>query len=217
MSADGSASPAPGTYRTIQREVEHEPDKIKGSRHIARVARVTSLAEVEAVLDVARAAHPEAGHHAYAFRLRQPTVTSRSSDDGEPTGSAGAPLLARLEGADLLDVVVVVSRIFGGTKLGVGGLVRAYGGAATEALELAGECSVVPRVRLRLEHGYEESGAVAGVLHAFDLTPERADYADVVRLELEVEEHRRGELERELAEATAGRARTAPIQAPPPG
>ena len=200
----------PGIYRTVAQELEHEPEKIKGSRHIARVCRVSTEREVAAILRETAARVRQANHHAYAYRLRSPRLVSHASDDGEPAGSAGAPILARLEGGDLADVLVVVSRIFGGTKLGVGGLVRAYGGAATEALELAGVCEVVPRIRLVLEHSYEDSAAVAAALHSVRAEVVESDYGSSVRLSLVVLEHLAEELGVAMRDGTRGRARLAP-------
>jgi uncharacterized YigZ family protein len=146
---------APPPYRTIAEGLRHEPPKTKGSRHIATIAPVATTAAAEAVVARVRDEMPDATHHAFAWRLRAgdgPSGLSfRSSDDGEPSGSAGRPILAQIDGRELTDVVVVVTRYFGGTKLGVGGLVRAYGGAAAEALDLAEIVEVVPEVTLRVQ------------------------------------------------------------------
>jgi putative IMPACT (imprinted ancient) family translation regulator len=101
---------------------------------------------------------------------------------------------------------VVVTRWFGGTKLGTGGLVRAYGGAAGQALDRAERTRLVVMERLSIEHPYECSGAVTGLLAAWRLEPLEADYGGVVRLVLEVPEERRDEFVRELTDRTSGRA-----------
>lgn len=121
-------------YRTPRGERTAEIE-IKRSRFIARVAHVETEAEARAVIEEERSLHPKARHHCSAFVLDPDSRTQRFSDDGEPSGTAGAPILEVLTGHGLTYVVAVVTRYFGGTLLGAGGLVRAYGGAVSEALD----------------------------------------------------------------------------------
>jgi uncharacterized YigZ family protein len=108
---------------------------VVNSRFIATIGRADSVAEARQFIQTVRDEMPGATHHVYAFKVGYgSSVTEGMSDDGEPSGTAGPPVLAVLRGADLGDVVVVVTRFFGGTRLGTGGLVRAYGGAAKEAV-----------------------------------------------------------------------------------
>ena len=194
-------------YLTVARGLVHEPETLKGSRHVATVRTVRDAEDVTRELEAARGRMPKATHHAYAWRLGPPPGTTRSSDDGEPGGTAGAPILDRIVGAELYDVLVVVSRVFGGTKLGAGGLVRAYGGAAGEALGLAGTRELIPTRRVRLVHQWADSGAVAGVLHAFGLHADDGTFSERVELELEVPLARLHGLGRAVRDATGGRAR----------
>jgi uncharacterized YigZ family protein len=115
-------------------EAEYE---IKKSRFIARVVPVQSREEVNAGVQAARADYPDARHHCWAYLLGKPADAAGAgmSDDGEPAGTAGRPILNVLQHGQLGDVLVVVSRYFGGIKLGAGGLVRAYGTATQQALE----------------------------------------------------------------------------------
>ncbi len=108
---------------------------VVNSRFIATIGRADTVAEARQFIQAIRDEMPDATHHVYAFRVGYGgSVTEGMSDDGEPSGTSGPPVLAVLRGADLGDVVIVVTRYFGGTKLGTGGLVRAYGGAAKEAI-----------------------------------------------------------------------------------
>lgn len=110
----------------------------KKSRFLAFLYPVGSPDEVEAKIAEVRSAHHDAAHHCTAYRLvASPEPIAASDDAGEPSGSAGAAILHRLEEADLLNILAVVVRYFGGTKLGVGGLIRAYGDATEAALEAA--------------------------------------------------------------------------------
>jgi len=116
------------------------------SRFLAYACPVAAPEEAEAVLSRLRREHHAARHIPYAYRLH--SGEGRASDDGEPSGSAGRPILSVIEGEDLGDVLVAVVRYFGGVKLGVGGLARAYRDAAREALVAAGSRPVVPEKRL---------------------------------------------------------------------
>ena len=123
--------------------------EVKRSRFLCRVARVESEEDAHAVIAEERRAYGTAGHHCSAFILGPDAGTLRSNDDGEPSGTAGPPILDALQGAQLSDVVAVVTRWFGGTLLGTGGLVQAYGDATRAALAVAG--SRRRELRQRLE------------------------------------------------------------------
>ncbi|GAA2336269.1 YigZ family protein [Saccharopolyspora halophila] len=119
--------------RTIKRPGEHEIE-IKKSRFICALARVTEEEQAREFIQQRRKAHHDARHNCSAFVLGDAGEIQKSSDDGEPAGTAGVPMLEVLRRNELTNVVAVVTRYFGGIKLGAGGLVRAYGGAVTEAL-----------------------------------------------------------------------------------
>lgn len=108
---------------------------VVNSRFIATAGRADTVEDAKAVIQAVRDEMPDATHHVYAFKVGYGgSVIEGMSDDGEPSGTAGPPVLAVLRGAEIGDIVVVVTRYFGGTKLGTGGLVRAYGGAAKAVL-----------------------------------------------------------------------------------
>jgi uncharacterized YigZ family protein len=135
---------------TLDGEHRHEDD-IRKSRFLAQAAPV---ADVSSAMDfIARVSDPSANHNCWAYRIGQ---SYRFSDDGEPGGSAGKPILQAIEGQDLDRVAVVVTRWFGGIKLGVGGLIRAYGGTAAECLRRAQRQPIIDTVRVRFALGYAE-------------------------------------------------------------
>lgn len=155
--------------KTIRRAVEHEIAKRKGSRFIAAAWPLGGHGDEEVQGDMAqrqvkelladqRAKFPSACHHCYAYT----TLDGREicSDDGEPHGTAGKPILAALQRAQLVDVCVVVSRIFGGTLLGTGGLIRAYGAGAQEVLEYVEIVDKVPTTLLRIYAPFAHIDAV---------------------------------------------------------
>jgi uncharacterized YigZ family protein len=124
------------SYSTIARSATAEIE-VKRSRFLSRVVRVGDDPAARAVIIETRKRHHDAQHHCSAFVLG-PEAIQRSNDDGEPSGTAGAPMLEVLVGRGVSDVVAVVTRYFGGTLLGAGGLVRAYGDAVAAALDEAG-------------------------------------------------------------------------------
>jgi uncharacterized YigZ family protein len=178
-----------------------------GSRFFAFVAPAASADAAAAYVEALRRRHPDATHHCFAWRVGQPPA-ERAADAGEPSGTAGAPMLAALRGAGLTDTVAVVVRWFGGTKLGKGGLVRAYGGALRAALESLPTVEVRVRDRLSVALPYERLGAVKRLLQppAVELAAER--YGAAVELDLDVEPEARAALEAALADlGLAARAR----------
>ena len=132
------------------------------SRFLARAAPVADPGEALAFL--AEVADAAATHNCWAYRIG---AEYRSSDDGEPAGTAGRPILAAIDGQGFDAVMVVVTRWFGGTKLGAGGLVRAYGGAAAECLRTARRREIVAMAELRLACDFADCGEVHAALPAF--------------------------------------------------
>ncbi len=187
--------------KTIATRVRTEPDPIKRSRHIATALPITSPDDLTLALEAVRREFPSANHHAWAMVVG--TVV-RCSDDGEPSGSAGRPILARIEGAGLTDVLVIVSRIFGGTKLGVGGLVRAYGGAAAAALDAA---VVIERIAKRtgtIRHDYALADKVARLLADLDVDEGEITWGSDVHRVVEVPESQWTHLEAGLRDLSKG-------------
>ncbi|WP_043496949.1 YigZ family protein [Georgenia sp. SUBG003] len=196
--------PARGT--DVRAETE-----VRRSRFVALLRRADDEDEARALVADARAAFPDARHHCSAFRVDVPgsNRVERSSDDGEPAGTAGMPMLEVLRGSGLTNVAAVVVRYFGGTRLGTGGLVRAYSEAVQGAL------AVTPRVRVEIvglwtvDVGHADAGRVEAELHARGMTVTDVAYgARTVRLTLAAADGDR--LVGVVASLTAGRAIPAP-------
>lgn len=192
-------------HRTLAARTRFTLDPVKGSRFVATLGPARDEEEARALLDSVRAEWPNATHHCWAWRLAD--GRSRSSDDGEPGGSAGRPILAQIEGHEIDDAVVVVTRWYGGTKLGVGGLIRAYGGCAGKALDAAEVVETARTVPIVLTHDYADTGVVQAALRAAELTPQSTDFGADVVVHLAVPEAEAEALARRLVDATAGRAR----------
>ncbi len=191
--------------KTVTAKVRHEGGPIKGSRFIATVVPATDEESAKQALAVVRAEMPDAGHHCSAWRLASPAI-ERASDDGEPGGSAGRPILAQLTGRDLVDTAVIVSRFWGGTKLGVGGLARAYGGAAGLALDLAPLEQWVARTAGVIIHEHGDTDAVVRAMSGVRSSDVDVVYAATVTRHIELAVDDVTELTGAIADATAGRA-----------
>jgi putative IMPACT (imprinted ancient) family translation regulator len=176
--------------------------EVRKSRFLALAAPIESEADAAAFLQAVHDA--SASHHCWAWRLGD---AYRSSDDGEPGGSAGRPILAAIDGQGYDRVVVVVLRWFGGVKLGVGGLVRAYGGAAAECLRTAPRRALVRSVEADLACDFALAGSVHALLVAVGAEKRAEGFEpEGLRLRLRLPASMVGELERRLRDLSRGAA-----------
>ncbi len=188
----------------------HLEEIVKRSRFLAYAAPVADEAAVVAWMASVR--DPDATHNCWAWKIGE---RSRYSDDGEPGGTAGRPILAAIERAELDRVAVLVTRFFGGIKLGAGGLVRAYGGAAARCLRETPQHEVVPQACASVEVGFGDTGLLFGLLeaHGAERLEERYGPAGLL-VALRLPARELPALEHALREATAGRVRLLPHQEP---
>lgn len=201
MSADAYLVPA----RRASAETE-----VTRSRFLATVERVDDEEDARAVVDDLRRTHHDARHHCSAWVLGPERAIERSHDDGEPAGTAGAPILEVVRGAGLSDVVVVVTRWFGGTLLGAGGLVRAYGDAARAGLDAAGTRRRLLLTELTLTLPHADAGRVEAALRDAGVSVLDVAWADAVTLRLGVRPEGLDELHARVASLTAGSASALP-------
>jgi putative IMPACT (imprinted ancient) family translation regulator len=183
--------------------------RVKGSRFLARVEPCGSRAAAEARLEEIRRTFHDASHVCWAWRLRsEPEPGEAWSDAGEPSGTAGVPIIGALRAEALWDVLGVVVRWFGGTRLGRGGLARAYRDAAAGAVLKAGRVEVVPGVRLEVQVPLARMGEAVRVLTACGAVwGTQSVEGDTFRVEVTVAGRDREELHRALTEATHGTGR----------
>ncbi|WP_255191198.1 IMPACT family protein [Natronobeatus ordinarius] len=195
------------TYRTVG-EPATASFVVQGSEFIGHVRPVESVEAAEAFVDAVTGEYADATHNVPAYRVRADAdgdfLREYSSDEGEPSGSAGKPALNVLAQRDLENVAVVVTRYYGGTNLGVGGLVRAYSRAVKEAVDEAGVVEERPHERISIELTYDDSGTVRGILESegyqFD-----AEYGERVHFDVRVPIAEAAAFRDRLRSATSGR------------
>ncbi len=191
---------APGGNGTFE-------SKIKGSRFIAICAPSAERKTAESIVAAQRRKYHDATHHCWAWReLATGEAAFAWDDNGEPSGTAGQPILKAIDGAGLRGAVVLVTRYFGGTKLGTGGLARAYAASAAGAVESSGNRQGMLAEKFRIMIDYTRLGAVNHLLESFPLIVTGREFTGDVGLNIAVSSSRAGHLEEMLAETTAGRA-----------
>ncbi|MEA3238400.1 MAG: YigZ family protein [Candidatus Bipolaricaulota bacterium] len=194
------------SYRTLYGEAQAKIVR-KKSRFIAVCYHVSSPEEVSSLLEKTRHTYHDASHRCYAYRLLgKDTPIAYSSDAGEPAGSAGLPILQQIEKYDLYDVLVIVVRYFGGTKLGIGGLIHAYGDATAEALTAAKIVTKKQEIRLSVHFPPEISSRVMGLIHRHPARVEDVRYEKDAHILVALPVSCVERFTRELTEATGARA-----------
>lgn len=196
-------------YRTIAGPVDAEIE-ISRSRFLARIERAETEAAAREVIAAARAAHPRARHHCSAFVLGVDGRVQRSNDDGEPGGTAGAPMLDALVSASLSDVVAVVTRYFGGVLLGAGGLTRAYRAAVAEAVARATPVTRGLRHEVAVRTSYDIAPQLEAEARRRGWSVGAAEYTDAVTQTFLVAEDQLAPLTALAAELSAGSAVVTP-------
>lgn len=190
----------PALTTTVETEVSR-------SKFIATVFNVDSTENVRAILSERRSAMPDANHHVYAFRVGfGNSVIEGLSDDGEPTGTSGPPIMNVLRGSELGDALIVVTRYFGGTLLGTGGLVRAYSEAATLAIKACPTKLKIEYARLSVLVEYPVLTLLKRLLPDFEATIADEAFTDSVELELTVPALNAEALSAAITNMTAGNA-----------
>lgn len=189
-------------YRTIEAPARDEFTE-RRSRFIGHIAPVATDEEAVAFVNAIREQHREATHNVYAYVLRQDQLT-RFSDDGEPQGTAGKPVLEVVLREGLVDVAVVVTRYFGGILLGAGGLVRAYAQGAKTAIDAARVLNMQPAALVELDMGYDFYGKATYILPQYEVQVTDSRFEEGVRLQLLCKASRLAALTHQLRELSSG-------------
>ncbi|GAA5216398.1 YigZ family protein [Streptomyces thinghirensis] len=192
-------------YRTVARAGAHETE-INRSRFLCALAPAATEQEAQAFVAAVRKEHADASHNCWAYVIGADAAVQKASDDGEPGGTAGVPMLQMLLRRDMRYVVAVVTRYYGGVKLGAGGLIRAYGGAVGEALD---DLGTLTRRRFRLATvtvDHQRAGKLQNDLRTAGRAVRDVRYAEAVTIEVGLPEADVDAFRSWLADATAGSA-----------
>jgi uncharacterized YigZ family protein len=195
---------AKDSFLTVKNPVVRE-FKEKGSRFIGHLHRTVNQEEAEALIEKYRKKYFDATHNCFAIYIDESYF--RYSDDGEPSGSAGKPIYSVLEGSGLKQITCVVTRYYGGTKLGVGGLVRAYSAAARLCLEDAERKEIVIHRPLTVEYRYDDTSAVMRLIELYAGKVKDNQYGDTAKIRVEIRESKAEQFKADITEATKGRAK----------
>lgn len=158
--------------------------KDNGSRFIARVFPVNNDGEIKELVDSLKKEYHDARHHCYAYRLGHKGDRFRANDDGEPSSSAGRPILGQIDSFGLSDILIVVIRYFGGIKLGIPGLIRAYKTASADALSKAQIIEKTATSQYSLSFGYESMNSIMNILKDMELKMENTDFGEICTLDV---------------------------------
>ncbi len=193
-------------YRTIKYESNDEYI-VKRSRFIGYASPVTTQEQAVEFINSIKSKHWDATHNVFAYILRDGQIR-RYSDDGEPQGTAGMPVLDVLVKEELIDCVVVVTRYFGGIMLGAGGLVRAYSHSAKIAVDACKIITMSLCVNARLCCDYTFYGRVPSLIAEFGGLSENVDYSDNVTVDFKVSKDRYDEFEKKLVDLSCGKVKS---------
>jgi uncharacterized YigZ family protein len=202
------------TYLTLAKPCSAEPPKSKGSRFIGEAIPVATEADALAAVEAVRMREHASTHVCWAYRLGPDGTRVRAADDGEPSGTAGMPILREIEGRDLTNCLVTVTRYYGGTKLGAGGLARAYSEAAAMVLDAARVRTIVVRVPIELRFAFADTSAAMRQLDVFDAEMTEQVYTpEGTVLTLHVRKSEADALATAFVEATSGRGKCRQMKA----
>lgn len=192
-------------YRSIKKAGESK-FTVKGSKFLGFALPADNVNEIEEQLETLRKRYYDATHHCYAWKLGFGNHTQfRYSDDGEPTGSAGKPIYHAILHRELTNILVVSVRYFGGTKLGTGGLARAYGQSASEALDSATIFTVEKGDKIRFDCSYEEHAMILHIANQYPLITLEQEFGETVLLTVEIPEEHSSVFLREVKDACKGK------------
>ena len=191
-------------FRTIKEDGQVQ-EEIKKSRFICHIKRVTTEDEARNFIQSVKKEHYKATHNCSAFILGERSEMKRSSDDGEPSGTAGVPMLGVLENHQLTNVCAVVTRYFGGIKLGAGGLIRAYAGSVALAIKEIGSVHIKEQLGLRLTLSYSQYQELPNFLKAKQLQEQDTAFTDQVQTTIFVDKDDRDSVIESLIELFNGK------------
>lgn len=207
-----------GIYKVLQLTMSSAPyfipaqphqfeEEIKKSRFITYLAHTPSLEAAKAFVDSIKEKHNDARHNCWAFIASRPEDSTQwgCSDDGEPSGTAGRPMLAQLSGSGIGEITAVITRYSGGIKLGTGGLVKAYGGGVKQALEGLITLEKIPQSELCLECAYEQVSLVEHLCSEFTAEILKREFTQHLTLQVSIDSRIAEDFEQALVNKSSGK------------
>ena len=191
-------------YRTISQDGQSQ-EEIKKSRFICHAKRIYSEEEARDFIAAIKKEHYKATHNCSAFIVGEKSEIKRTSDDGEPSGTAGVPMLGVMENHQVTNVCFVVTRYFGGIKLGAGGLIRAYAGSVALAIKEIGLIEIKEQAGLRLKMSYSQYQNFDNFLKAENLIEFDTEFTDLVATTIYIDKQEKEPLEQKLVEFFNGK------------
>ncbi|MDU3894618.1 MAG: YigZ family protein [Streptococcus salivarius] len=191
-------------FRTIKEDGQVQ-EEIKKSRFICHAKRVYSEEEARDFITAIKKEHYKATHNCSAFIIGERSEIKRTSDDGEPSGTAGVPMLGVLENHNLTNVCVVVTRYFGGIKLGAGGLIRAYAGSVALAVKEIGIIEIKEQVGIAIQMSYAQYQEYSNFLKEHDLIELETNFTDQVYTMIYVDKEEKENIKAALIEFFNGK------------
>lgn len=186
-------------YRTIEREITNHLYKEKGSRFYSLIFRVHQEYETKDKLQYAKELYPNATHYCYAYRLGYKGEFYRVNDDGEPSGTAGLPIYNQLLSADIINVLLIVVRYFGGTKLGTSGLIKAYKESAKGVIDEINIITEKIRISYQLEFSYSYLTKIMSHLKRIGTTIKKEDYKEDCKVIVELDKDMEKNFKKQLS------------------
>ena len=187
-------------FQTIQKPIEDILLKEKGSKFIGFAYPVNSESDIKDSLNHLKSIHPKATHHCYAYRLGINGENYRANDDGEPSGSAGLPIYNQLLAHQITNILVVVIRYYGGTKLGVGGLVKAYKESAKYTLEQATIITKELESKIELKFKFSQQNQIFTLLNKYDAKILDFDAQEICIIQANIKTSKKESISDELSE-----------------
>lgn len=173
----------------------------KKSKFIANLFYVETIEDAEEIIKQTRKKYYDARHNCFAYRIiNDDKIVERFSDDGEPSGTAGAPMLAILQGRELSNVLVIVTRYFGGILLGTGGLVRAYSDSAVKAIEENDIVNIDTGFLVKLNVSYQEAEKIKYYINKNEIIINKIEYSDITTIYIEITEEKLNKIQKEIDE-----------------
>ena len=191
-------------FRTIKEDGQVQ-EEIKKSRFICHAKRVYSEEEARAFITAIKKEHYKATHNCSAFIIGERSEIKRTSDDGEPSGTAGVPMLGVLENHNLTNVCVVVTRYFGGIKLGAGGLIRAYAGSVALAVKEIGIVEIKEQAGIQIQMSYAQYQEYGNFLKEHNLMELETNFTDQVETIIFVDKEDKEDIKSSLIEFFKGK------------